>query len=73
MGGKLGCNACSENLSDKKSSIEGKSKKHEAALANITRNKAESQSIKECPQKKARQENATVSTLPSEIHAVVSL
>ena len=36
-------------------------------LANTTRNKAESQSIKECLQKRARRENATGSTLPSEI------
>ena len=59
----------SENLSDKKSSIERhtKSQKHEAGSADITKNKAESQSIKECLQKKARQENATGSTLPSEI------
>ena len=69
MGGKLRCNACSENLSDKKSSIKRhtKYKKHEAGLANIARNKAESQSINECLQKKARKENATGSTLPPEL------
>ena len=36
-------------------------------MANIARNKTESQSIKECLQKRARQENATGSTLLSEI------
>ena len=56
-------------LSDEKSSIERhtESKKPEAGLANITRNKAESQSIKECLKKRARQENAIGSTFPSEI------
>ena len=50
--GKLRCNACSEVLSDKKSSIERqtKSKKHEKGLADIERNKSEQQSIKECLQ-----------------------
>ena len=49
VGEKLRCNAGSQNLSDKESSIERhtKSTKHEAGLANITRNKAESQSVKE--------------------------
>ena len=37
VGGKLRCNACSENLSDKKSSLDKytKSKKHETGLASI--------------------------------------
>lgn len=43
-----------------------KSKKHETGLASIRRNKTESQSIKECLQKRARQESAAGSTLPSE-------
>ena len=70
VGGKLRCNGCSKNLSDKKSSIDRhtKSKKHETGLASIRRNKTESQSIKECLQKRARQESVAVSTLPSEIH-----
>ena len=69
MVGKLRCNASSENLSYKKSSVERhtKSKKHEADLANIARNKTESQSMKECLHKRATQENPTASTLPSEI------
>ena len=69
VGGKLRCNACSKNLSDKKSSLDRhtKSKKHETGLASIRRNKTESQSIAECLQKRARQESAAGSTLPSEI------
>ena len=67
--GKLRCNARSEVLSDKKSSIERhtKSKKHEKGLADIERNKSEQQSIKECLQKRAKRENASGSTLPSDI------
>ena len=67
--GKLRCNACSEVLSDKKSSIERhtKSKKHEKGLADIERNKSEQHSIKECLQKRAKRENASGSTLPSDI------
>lgn len=66
--GKLRCNACSEVLSDKKSSIERhtKSKKHEKGLADIERNKSEQHSIKECLQKRAKRENASGSTLPSD-------
>ena len=43
VGGKHRYNAYSENLSDKKSSIDmhTKSKKHEAGMANITRKKVE--------------------------------
>ena len=69
VGGKLRCNACSKNLRDKKSSLDRhtKSKKQETGLASIRRNKTESQSIAECLQKRARQESAAGSTLPSEI------
>ena len=69
VNGKLRCNACSEVLADKKSSIERhtKSKKHEKGLADIERNISEQQSIKECLQKRAKRENASGSTLPSEI------
>ena len=58
VNGKLRCNACSEVLADKKSSIERhtKSKKHEKGLADIERNKSEQQSIKECLQKRAKRE-----------------
>ena len=67
--GKHRCNACSEVLSDKKSSVERhtKSKKHKKGLADIERNKSEQQSIKECPQKRAKRENLSGSTLPSDI------
>ena len=69
VNGKLRCDACSEVLADKKSSIERhtKSKKHEKGLADIQRNKSEQQSIKECLQKRAKRENASRSTLPSDI------
>ncbi len=72
VNGKLRCNACNEVLADKKSSIERhtKSKKHEKGLADIERNKSEQQSIKECLQKRAKQENASGSTLPSDIQLV---
>ena len=69
VNGKLRCNACSEVLADKKSYIERhtKSKKHEKGLADIERKKSEQQSIKECLQKRAKRENASGSTLPSDI------
>ena len=67
--GKPRCYACSEVLSDKKSSIERhtKSKKHEKGLDDIERNKSEQQSIKKCLQKRAKRENASGSTLSSDI------
>ena len=75
VNGKLRCNACSDILSDKKSSIERhtKSKKHEKGLADVKRNKSEQQSIKECQQKRAKRENASESTLPSDIQLYRSL
>ena len=44
---KLRCNACSEIISEKKSSIEKriKSKKHERGLSEIAKSKSESQTI----------------------------
>lgn len=69
VNGKLRCNACSEVLADKKSSIERhmKSMKHKRGLGDIERNKSEQQSIKECLQKRAERESASGSTLPSDI------
>lgn len=67
--GKFKCKASSEVLSAKKSSIERhtKSKKHEKGLADIERNKSEQQSIKECLQKRAKQENASGISGSSEV------
>ena len=66
VNGNLRCNACSEVLSDKKSTIERhvKSKKHEKGLTAIGRNKSEQQSIKQCLQRKAEMKHARGSTLP---------
>ena len=53
VSGNLRCNACSETISLKKSSIEKhiKSSKHTKGISRIARDKKESQSIMECLQR----------------------
>ena len=62
----LGCNACSETLSCKKSSIEKhvKSKKYLTRIFNIGKSIKESQSILECLQRRDKRDHASGSTLP---------
>ena len=66
---KLRCNACSEIISEKKSSIEKhiKSKKHERGLYEIAKSKSESQTITACLQRRDNREKACGSTLPAEM------
>ena len=66
--GKLRCNACSEMISSKKSSIEKhiKFKKHEKGIADIVKSKAESQTIMECLKRRDQRDRASSSTLPEE-------
>ncbi|CAH3036193.1 unnamed protein product, partial [Pocillopora meandrina] len=66
---KLRCNACSEIISEKKSSIEKhiKSKKHEGGLSEIAKSKSESQTITACLQRRDNREKACGSTLPAEM------
>ena len=66
---KLRCNACSEIISEKKSSIEKhiKSKKHERGLSEIAKSKSESQTITACLQRRDNREKACGSTLPAEM------
>ena len=68
INGKLRCNACSEMISSKKSSIEKhiKSKKHEKGIADIAKSKAESQTIMECLKGRDQRDRASGSTLPEE-------
>ena len=65
---KLWCNACSEFISNKKSSIDKhvKSKKNEKGLSDIAKNKLESQTIMECLKRRDQREHASGSTLPTE-------
>ena len=55
VNGKLRCNACSEFISNKKSSIDKhvKSKKHEKGLSDIAKNKLDSQTIMEFEEKRS--------------------
>ena len=66
---KLRCNACSEIISEKKSSIEKhiKSKKNERGLSEIAKSKSESQTITACLQRRDNREKACGSTLPAEM------
>ena len=66
---KLRCNACSEIICEKKSSIEKhiKSKKHERGLSEIAKSKSESQTITACLQRRDNREKACGSTLPAEM------
>ena len=67
INGTLRCNACSEMISSKKSSIEKhKSKKHEKGIADIAKSKAESQTIMECLKRRDQRDRASGSTLPEE-------
>ena len=67
--GKLRCNACSEMISSKKSSIERhiKFKKHKKGIAYIAKSKAESQTIMECLKRRDQRDCASSSTLPEEM------
>ena len=69
MGGNLQCNACSETLSLKKSSIGKhiKSSKHSKGISRIVRDKKESQSIIQCLQRFDKKENPSGSTLLEEM------
>ena len=68
INGKPRCNACSEMISSKKSSIEKhvKSKKHEKGIADIAKSKAESQTLMECLKRRDQRDRASGSTLPEE-------
>ena len=68
LNGNLHCNACSETLSLKKSSIGKhiKSSKHIKGISRVVRDK-ESQSIMECLQRFDKKENASGSTLLEEV------
>ena len=69
INGKLRCNACSEVVSKKKSSIEKhvKSKKHLNGITSIAKSKKESQTILECLQRQDKRDHASGSTLPDEM------
>ena len=66
--GKLRCNACSEILSLKKSSIEKhvKSRKHLSGVDSIAKSKKENQSIVQCSKKQDKLKMSG-STLPQEM------
>lgn len=66
---KLRCNACSETLSLKKSSIDKhvKSNKHTSGISCIAKDKKESQTIMECIQRRDKREHPSGSTLPAEM------
>ena len=66
--GKLRCNACSEILSLKKSSIEKhvKSRKHLSGVDSIAKSKKENQSIVQCLKKQDKLKMSG-STLPQEM------
>lgn len=68
VNGTLQCNACSEFISNKKSSIgkHVKSKKLEKGLSDIAKNKLASQTIMECLKGRDQKEHARGSTLPTE-------
>ena len=69
VSGSLRCNACSETLSLKKSSIDKhiKSSKHTNAVARIAKDKKQSQSIMECLKRRDMLEHPSGSTLPADI------
>ena len=64
---KLRCDACSEELSMKKSSIKKhiESRKHKNGLSDIRKNKSRNQTIVACFQRKDKRENTPGSTLPA--------
>ena len=65
----LRCNACSETLSLKKSSIDKhiKSSKHTNGVARIAKDKKQSQSIMDCLKRRDMREHPSGPTLPAEI------
>jgi hypothetical protein len=67
--GQLRCNACSEIISIKKSSIEKhvQSKKHVNGIASIAKSKKENQTILECLKKQDIRDRASGSTLPEDM------
>ena len=69
VSGNLSCNACSETLSLKKSSIDKqiKSSKHTNGVARIAKDKKQSQSIMDCLKRRDMREHPSGSTLPAEI------
>ena len=69
VSGNLHCNACSEILSLKKSSIDKhiKSSKHTNGVARIAKDKKQSQSIMDCLKRRDMREPPSGSTLPAEI------
>ena len=69
VSGNLRCNACSETLSLKKSSIDKhiKSSKHTNGVARIAKDKKQSQSIMDCLKRRDMREHPSGSTLPAEI------
>ena len=66
---KLRCDACSEELSMKKSSIKKhiESRKHKNGLSDIRKNKSHNQTIMACLQRRDKRENTPGSTLPADV------
>ncbi len=69
VSGTLRCNACSEMLSLKKSSLDKhvKSSKHTRGISRISKDKKESQSILQCLQRIDTQDHGSGSTLPQDM------
>ena len=69
VSGSLRCNACSETLSLKKSSIDKriKSSKHTNGVARIAKDKKQSQSIMECLKRRDMREHPSGSPSPVDI------
>lgn len=69
VSGSWRCNACSETLSLKKSSIDKhiKSSKHTNRVSRIAKDKKQSRSIMECLKRRDMREHPSGSTLPAEI------
>ena len=66
---KLRCDACSEELSMKKSSIKKhiESRKHKNGLSDIRKNKSHNHTIMACLQRRDKRENTPGSTLPADM------
>lgn len=69
VSGSLRCNACSETLSLKKSSIDKhiRSSKHTNGVDHIAKDKKQSQSIIQCLKRRDMREHPSGSTLPADI------
>ena len=69
VSGRLRCNACSETLALKKSSLDKhiKSNKHTKGISRILKDKKESQSIIQCLNKMDNRDHPSGSTLPQDM------